>query len=37
MASSAIPLAAAHYEGLYRKLAARLLNDPAFRTAMARE
>jgi hypothetical protein len=34
--ATAIPLAAAHYEGLYRQLAARLLNDPAFRSALAR-
>jgi hypothetical protein len=35
--ATAIPLAAAHYEGLYRKLAAKLLTDPGFRTAMARD
>lgn len=35
--ATAIPLAASHYEGLYRKLAAKLLNDPGFRTAMAKE
>lgn len=34
--ATAIPMAAAHYEGLYRQLAAKLLNDPAFRTAMAK-
>jgi hypothetical protein len=33
--ATAIPLAASHYEGLYRQLAARLLNDPAFRSALA--
>ena len=33
--ATAIPLAAAHYEGLYRQLAAKLLGDPAFRTALA--
>jgi hypothetical protein len=33
----AIPAAAAHYEGLYRKLAAKLLNDADFRAALARQ
>jgi hypothetical protein len=36
MAATAVPLAASHYEGLYRQLVAKLLNDPAFRTAMAK-
>ena len=34
--ATAIPLAAAHYEGLYRKLTAKLLSDPEFRTALAK-
>jgi hypothetical protein len=34
--ATAIPLAASHYEGLYRQLAAKLLNDQAFRGALAK-
>ncbi len=34
--ATAIPLAASHYEGLYRQLAAKLLNDPQFRSALAK-
>jgi hypothetical protein len=34
--ATAIPMAASHYEGLYRQLAAKLLNDPKFRTALAK-
>jgi len=34
--ATAIPLAASHYEGLYRQMAAKLLNDPAFRSALAK-
>jgi hypothetical protein len=34
--ATAIPLAASHYEGLYRQLAAKLLNDQAFRSALAK-
>ncbi|MBY0241934.1 MAG: hypothetical protein K2X55_21740 [Burkholderiaceae bacterium] len=33
----AIPAAAGNYEALYRKLVANLLDDPAFRKALARE
>jgi hypothetical protein len=36
MGATAIPMAAAHYEGLYRQLAAKLLDDPKFRSALAR-
>lgn len=36
MGATAIPMAAAHYEGLYRQLAAKLLNDPKFRSALAK-
>jgi hypothetical protein len=36
MGATAIPLAASHYEGLYRQLAAKLLNDPQFRSALAK-
>lgn len=32
----AIPLAANNYEGMYRKLVTKLLDDPAFRTAVAK-
>jgi hypothetical protein len=32
----AIPLAANNYEGLYRKLIGKLLDDPAFRVAVAK-
>ena len=35
--ATAIPLAAAHYEGLYRKLTGKLLADAEFRTALAKE
>jgi hypothetical protein len=35
MGATAIRLAAAHYEGLYRKLAAKVLDDPQFRAALA--
>jgi hypothetical protein len=35
--ATAIPLAAAHYEGLYRKLTGKLLADPQFRAALAKE
>lgn len=34
--ATAIPAAANHYEGLYRKLTAKLLSDPEFRTALAK-
>lgn len=34
--ATAIPLAAAKYEGLYRKLVAKLLADPGFRTALSK-
>jgi len=34
--ATAIPLAASHYEGLYRQLAAKLLNDQSFRGALAK-
>lgn len=32
----AIPLAASHYQGLYRKLAGQLFEDPEFRQALAK-
>ncbi|HEY0061735.1 MAG TPA: hypothetical protein VGC21_06420 [Telluria sp.] len=35
MAAAAIPLAASNYEGLYRKLIAKLVDDAAFRAALA--
>lgn len=35
MGAVAIPLAAANYEGLYRKLVGQLVNDPDFRRALA--
>lgn len=35
--ATAIPLAAGHYEGLYRKLVAQLLDDEAFRAAVAKQ
>ncbi|RYF25983.1 MAG: hypothetical protein EOO33_08205 [Comamonadaceae bacterium] len=35
LGSVAIPLAAANYEGLYRKLVGQLVNDPDFRRALA--
>jgi len=34
MAAVAVPLAANNYEGLYRKLVAKLIDDPAFRSAV---
>lgn len=36
MAGVAIPLAANNYEGLYRKLVGKLLDDPEFRAAVAK-
>jgi len=35
--ATAIPLAAGHYEGLYRKLVSQLLDDEAFRAAVAKQ
>jgi hypothetical protein len=35
--ATAIPLAAAHYQGLYRKLTGKLLADAEFRAALAKE
>ena len=37
MGAVAIPLAASNYEGLYRKLVAKLLDDADFRKAVSRE
>lgn len=37
MGAVAIPKAAAQYEGLYRKLVAKLVDDAAFRTAIAKQ
>ena len=37
VAATAVPLAAAKYEGLYRKLVAKLLADPDFRAALAKK
>jgi hypothetical protein len=35
--ATAIPMAARHYEGLYRKLITTLLDDAAFRTAVSKQ
>lgn len=35
LAAVAVPLAAAHYQGLYRQLVGQLVNDPDFRRALA--
>jgi hypothetical protein len=37
MGGVAIPLAAQNYEGLYRKLVAKLIDDAAFRAAVAKQ
>lgn len=36
MGATAIPLAAGHYEGMYRKLVNKLLDDAAFRSAVSK-
>ena len=35
LAAVAVPLAAAHYQGLYRQLVGQLVSDPDFRRALA--